>query len=172
MLSVFVCNGGRKEPSLAGFLSAFVCNCSQYSCVSTPGSIPACAGEPRSAPVFTEWQRVYPRVCGGTQPDGSVTKRAVGLSPRVRGNLVVACRCRSWLRSIPACAGEPSACPRRSTPMRVYPRVCGGTSRPASDDGNAAGLSPRVRGNRGLLRPCITVLRSIPACAGEPLGQD
>ena len=30
------------------------------------GSIPACAGEPSESPAWAGWQRVYPRVCGGT----------------------------------------------------------------------------------------------------------
>ena len=49
----------------------------------------------------------------------------------------------------------------------VYPRVCGGTGlrRPGQRVGE--GLSPRVRGNRGLATPPPN-LRSIPACAGEP----
>ena len=50
------------------------------------GSIPACAGEPRSLHLTMCVIEVYPRVCGGTgcvrlpRPVGS------GLSPRVRGN--------------------------------------------------------------------------------------
>ena len=51
---------------------------------------------------------VYPRVCGGTPPRLLPISGFWGLSPRVRGNLVIRLpRClRPW--SIPACAGEPS----------------------------------------------------------------
>ena len=73
---------------------------------------------------------VYPRVCGGTGPvltDAPIP--TVGLSPRVRGNLVWSARTvRS--RSIPACAGEPpSGAIQHQVPLPtgVYPRVCGGT---------------------------------------------
>ena len=73
-----------------------------------------------------------------------------------------------WKRSVPACAGEPGDARQQVHGHRVYPRVCGGTSLYALDDGDAVGLSPRVRGNpwsphRHLLRGW-----SIPACAGEP----
>ena len=48
------------------------------------GSIPACAGEPRTG---TRWRRlnwVYPRVCGGTDMKYIDPYRLQGLSPRVR----------------------------------------------------------------------------------------
>ena len=51
----------------------------------------------------------------------------------------------------------------------VYPRVCGGTLPTAPRRGQRVGLSPRVRGNPIDLRPAGAMLRSIPACAGEPL---
>ena len=90
-------------------------------------SIPACAGEPRS------WRRraisptFYPRVCGGTPALGRASGRPRVLSPRVRGNLSGAVRGYLRLGSIPACAGEPSSPPRRTTAATFYPRVCGGT---------------------------------------------
>ena len=53
--------------------------------------------------------------------------------------------------------------------VQVYPRVCGGTATTAERPAFVPGLSPRVRGNpvyRDLERKSV---RSIPACAGEPL---
>ena len=50
------------------------------------GSIPACAGEPRSAGRQCQRSRVYPRVCGGTVPGVPSSPSTPGLSPRVRGN--------------------------------------------------------------------------------------
>ena len=92
------------------------------------GSIPACAGEPdgsdRSQPVRT----VYPRVCGGTAGIVGMVVVAGGLSPRVRGNLLFGGGIDPAARSIPACAGEPLAGQMVMWPVRVYPRVCGGTS--------------------------------------------
>ena len=53
--------------------------------------------------------------------------------------------------------------------IRVYPRVCGGTSDTAIQQIRDQGLSPRVRGNpaRRDCRP--DPIWSIPACAGEPV---
>ena len=50
------------------------------------GSIPACAGEPRSLVMLTGVSGVYPRVCGGTSKGSQIGDIWAGLSPRVRGN--------------------------------------------------------------------------------------
>ena len=52
--------------------------------------------------------------------------------------------------------------------LKVYPRVCGGTTRKRWKIGLENGLSPRVRGNRLEDKCFYAVRRSIPACAGEP----
>ena len=111
------------------------------------GSIPACAGEPREQKRQISTLEVYPRVCGGTSPQGASHKSDAGLSPRVRGNLTAGCIAQIGRRSTPACAG---------------------TSPQGASHKSDAGLSPRVRGN-----PCCPPSlqrkpRSIPACAGEP----
>ena len=73
---------------------------------------------------------------------------------------------------IPACAGEPRQKGIATNMVKVYPRVCGGTRCAASALLSASGLSPRVRGNRAVLRVRgiggFHGLGSIPACAGEP----
>ena len=51
---------------------------------------------------------VYPRVCGGTNPNSFITVCGDGLSPRVRGNLCSVGRMPFCSGSIPACAGEPT----------------------------------------------------------------
>ena len=155
-----------------------------------PRSIPACAGEPGRDGGREGRGRVYPRVCGGTgQIMGLVSLRGgsipacagepalkkaaggpeVGLSPRVRGNPGMPGLRRTGRRSIPACAGEPtgSSRPRLSGP--VYPRVCGGTVHHDRDLDSIRGLSPRVRGNLFAYPNLLTMARSIPACAGEPI---
>ena len=112
------------------------------------GSIPACAGEPDtpSCPLYRGW--VYPRVCGGTCENHGHPFNVRGLSPRVRGNPPCRPASRISAGSIPACAGEPRRCFGTSRQSRVYPRVCGGTPSEGQRQGLAAGLSPRVRGNR------------------------
>ena len=72
-------------------------------------------------------------------------------------------------RSIPACAGEPDPDITEDRQAKVYPRVCGGTGLKSQDDTLIEGLSPRVRGNRVTVTAPPAWLRSIPACAGEPL---
>ena len=90
-------------------------------------SIPACAGEPQSERPNSESFSVYPRVCGGTRGKLTSPRKTGGLSPRVRGNPSQRAEAARFLRSIPACAGEPTTrSQRRNSPM-VYPRVCGGT---------------------------------------------
>ena len=52
--------------------------------------------------------------------------------------------------------------------FRVYPRVCGGTTIDNANTMAIFGLSPRVRGNPPRISSGAAILRSIPACAGEP----
>ena len=92
------------------------------------GSIPARAGEPGF--VYSEIlpEQVYPRACGGTCFVPSLYPQTTGLSPRVRGNRPLEWQRSSFLRSIPARAGEPIKYDERTAVNRVYPRACGGTS--------------------------------------------
>ena len=133
-----------------------------------PGSIPACAGEPAALPSPPRSGQVYPRVCGGTLWIVAEGGNAIGLSPRVRGNLDAGLRLHQTLRSIPACAGEPEDIAYPHTQRRVYPRVCGGTLTRAGYRYTPQGLSPRVRGNHDASRLPTLPAGSIPACAGEP----
>ena len=135
-----------------------------------PGSIPACAGEPLPSGSRMAMRRVYPRVCGGTCHSPPSQLSPPGLSPRVRGNRMAASRGAAFPRSIPACAGEPIPGQVSSDETTVYPRVCGGTPpRPVYVD-VVHGLSPRVRGNPACVPSAQGLVRSIPACAGEPVG--
>ena len=132
------------------------------------GSIPACAGEPAADSLNVKYEKVYPRVCGGTSTTGGHGAATAGLSPRVRGNRRQFARRDVRYRSIPACAGEPQQVITQRDPGRVYPRVCGGTRQPQQSCRSNSGLSPRVRGNpAGAYHPAVDG-GSIPACAGEP----
>ena len=134
-----------------------------------PRSIPACAGEPCSTAACWHLRRVYPRVCGGTWVVLMDITGAQGLSPRVRGNLQSRPYEPGFKRSIPACAGEPTRCEMCLTARQVYPRVCGGTYHNGTEVSHGSGLSPRVRGNHLAVLLHNETVRSIPACAGEPL---
>ena len=166
--------GGTSPPLLrssnAGGLSPRVRgNHSSTTSSNVPArSIPACAGEPLQMQSFLAPGKVYPRVCGGTASNAVISCSREGLSPRVRGNLQRGLDKSGDFRSIPACAGEPSARKRRTWAQTVYPRVCGGTTVWAALVAYVIGLSPRVRGNLACTSSCSMVLGSIPACAGEP----
>ena len=134
-----------------------------------PRSIPACAGEPDGRGRLCPVAKVYPRLCGGTMVLEYVRLSGMGLSPPVRGNPYLIRSRLAKVRSIPACAGEPSLAARSMERARVYPRLCGGTGDDGVGMGFEEGLSPPVRGN---LHPCVDAvdaLGSIPACAGEPI---
>ena len=117
----------------------------------SPGSIPACAGEPCSLKTLFGMSRVYPRVCGGTIVTSRIKAPGSGLSPRVRGNRPYLAERPGDPGSIPACAGEPGRAYASHTISGVYPRVCGGTCDGAIIAARQCGLSPRVRGNPALL---------------------
>ena len=132
-------------------------------------SIPACAGEPGGGATRDKIQGVYPRVCGGTTPWSRLCSRPIGLSPRVRGNPPLGLAFAGQQGSIPACAGEPGPIQVVMGFDQVYPRVCGGTIAAHRRHYSAEGLSPRVRGNQLNLVGTLRQVRSIPACAGEPI---
>ena len=111
------------------------------------GTIPACAGEPRSGADPLDISRDYPRVCGGTGPRSRGPTTIKGLSPRVRGNPIEAGLDRRQHGTIPACAGEPPVGLIVEMLEKDYPRVCGGTFVVNSHRNPLRGLSPRVRGN-------------------------
>ena len=131
------------------------------------GSIPACAGETLYRLGRRSDRRVYPRVCGGNLPLSHGAGIPVGLSPRVRGKLVVILEEEDLVGSIPACAGETPLALRARWQAAVYPRVCGGNSNCCGNANDTGGLSPRVRGKP--VDPSVETLfdGSIPACAGE-----
>ena len=121
---------------------------SRYEPPMNPRSIPARAGEPFEDQEIDGVIRVYPRACGGTCSASSWRYSPVGLSPRVRGNLLPEPVGAQIMRSIPARAGEPTTTSSSTSARPVYPRACGGTTPPDFIAYTGLGLSPRVRGNR------------------------
>ena len=75
--------------------------------VQAKRSIPACAGDPARAELGRCFESVYPRVCGGTLYTSAQALQWAGLSPRVRGILMIPAYRAPCGRSIPACAGDP-----------------------------------------------------------------
>ena len=135
---------------------------------SSPGTIPALAGEPGCRIGRRVDRGYYPRARGGTRHQASDEMVKAGLSPRSRGNRSIRLILRSYSGTIPALAGEPCVSRGLSGNLRDYPRARGGTSAICTRHRLIEGLSPRSRGNR------IDALRdgkrsgTIPALAGEP----
>ena len=133
-----------------------------------PGSIPACAGKPRSPGPTPSSSRVHPRVCGEAPPPRGRRARVRGPSPRVRGSPPPGCGGDVRGRSIPACAGKPSSSAVSARWRRVHPRVCGEATVAISPHTPSRGPSPRVRGSLSSQSQGSLCVRSIPACAGKP----
>ena len=112
--------------------------------------------------------KVYPRAYGGTLHRFGAQAPGVGLSPRVRGNLLDPKSVCNRIGSIPARTGEPVLPKPMLASLSVYPRAYGGTSVIAQTRASMRGLSPRVRGNPAESNPRISNKRSIPARTGEP----
>ena len=110
---------------------------------------------------------VYPRPCGGNGETGYHYGASKGLSPPVRGKQVGGRQFLSFLRSIPARAGETLAEPGDEDEDEVYPRPCGGNAGNRDLAGGAGGLSPPVRGKRNDDKRGTVGGGSIPARAGE-----
>ena len=115
-------------------------------------------------------REVYPRECGATPYDGCTSYQIGGLSPRVRGNHIAADSAGTRTRSIPASAGQPVLSSTGGVDFTVYPRECGATAAAARGIPDTKGLSPRVRGNPGVPLNAVIEQRSIPASAGQPIG--
>ena len=129
--------------------------------------IPACAGNSTTVWDCAWPSAVHPRVCG--ELDGGVvwTSSSVGSSPRVRGTPARCAGSRRRARFIPACAGNSKRQKSVLEPGTVHPRVCGELSNAAAMRLPSAGSSPRVRGTPGKTPAAPSMLRFIPACAGN-----
>ena len=132
------------------------------------GSIPACAGAPRSFILCEKRLQVYPRLRGGTEGIDERNVGMLGLSPLARGHLRTGAGRNRGVGSIPACAGAPSFLIGLLRFQRVYPRLRGGTIGEYCEAAAAEGLSPLARGHHRRMDVRKRGRRSIPACAGAP----
>ena len=157
-------HGGGRSPRVRGSPIGRKCRGGRRR------SIPACAGEPRGFGSIWGLMWVDPRVCGGATKMLWLLSAKRGRSPRVRGSRFASRRLAAVARAIPACAGEPWRGYRGRNRGRVDPRVCGGAASFMSPRAASGGRSPRVRGSRPHHGRQCHLGGSIPACAGEPLG--
>ena len=133
------------------------------------GPIPAYAGQPKITAAGFAGHGAYPRVCGATSAPIGTIAQGQGLSPRMRGNLLLLQRASGHHGPIPAYAGQPPTSRRPRTSGGAYPRVCGATGVPSGPTGAGDGLSPRMRGNRRLVSVGKAQFGPIPAYAGQPV---
>ena len=142
--------------------------CCYFSCAYLDGTIPALAGEPyhRHGRKVVLWD--YPRARGGTFQFVGFYGRSSGLSPRSRGNPLSGTFTEPILGTIPALAGEPYGPNGENVCFGDYPRARGGTDFAGETTRTKKGLSPRSRGNPGLLAAEPPRPGTIPALAGEP----
>jgi len=91
-----------------------------------------------------------------------------GPSPRRRGNPQRDGSEHDGTRTIPAQAGEPAAHRTGASAVTDHPRAGGGTHSQTVHSGTSSGPSPRRRGNLSPMISVMSVMRTIPAQAGEP----
>ncbi len=132
------------------------------------GSIPAHAGEPRSAALTTRPTRVHPRPRGGAKLSSFVLPTITGPSPPTRGSPRRPHGRHERHGSIPAHAGEPPRAVRHRLPRRVHPRPRGGAEGERTTKGGGGGPSPPTRGSPPTAQAGDDAHGSIPAHAGEP----
>src|SRR5690606_31806835 len=110
---------------------------------------------------------VYPRGCGERFRDPLPWQCPAGLSPRMRGTAKPQPRRTTRVRFIPADAGNgPPSAPNPAHPT-VYPRGCGERNARHIAAIRQIGLSPRMRGTGIAGYRHSTVIRFIPADAGN-----
>ncbi|KXS36375.1 MAG: hypothetical protein AWU55_3020 [Halomonadaceae bacterium T82-2] len=128
--------------------------------------IPAPAGIGRPPPLPPAMTAGYPRACGDRFWRTSCQTRRFGLSPRLRGSVVVVVGEIGWPRVIPAPAGIGPAAMAPRRPSTGYPRACGDRGITWVAAAMVCGLSPRLRGSGGGRRVAELADRVIPAPAG------
>src|SRR5690625_1592384 len=135
---------------------------------SSPGSIPMCMGPPLSRPAHAVRYRVYPLVYGATLHSLIHAQAVPGLSPSVRGHLLVLPPMPSQKGSIPMCMGPPTTRLSILSPCRVYPHVYGATKSTSHMNAFVGGLSPCVWGHPVKENEAKSIRGSIPMCMGPP----
>ena len=95
-----------------------------------------------------------------------------GLSPYVRGKLILMVNLSFRTRSIPVCTGETHRVRTNQLSPGVYPRMYGGNQGNRQVGYDVNGLSPYVRGKLGIEAGGRLSGGSIPVCTGETVIDD
>ncbi len=129
--------------------------------------IPAWAGNTEIELAMIRIYAVHPRVGGEHRRDLVGLALCLGSSPRGRGTLSPRLSEVSWLRFIPAWAGNTFVYPEQTNDTKVHPRVGGEHCPLAIGTGLPDGSSPRGRGTRRWTTRKTRRRRFIPAWAGN-----
>ncbi len=132
------------------------------------GSISAHAEQPPGRRWQTAHSRVYLRACGATRSASRIAGAVLGLSPRMRSNLIWLAMAQARWGSISAHAEQPGSRNWRANGTRVYLRACGATSGTLQFLHVSEGLSPRMRSNRRRDYRTTLGIGSISAHAEQP----
>ena len=133
--------------------------------------IPAWAGNTGSRKTVRLKTAVHPRVGGEHFCTHTIERRKFGSSPRGRGTRTSTNSTATRLRFIPAWAGNTVRQRRSTKQASVHPRVGGEHGRPGVQSSAVLGSSPRGRGTHRSEAVAMTVVRFIPAWAGNTLGR-
>ncbi len=132
--------------------------------------IPAPAGNTSK----NSWRRsatsVHPRACGEHTASNGGAGSYFGSSPRLRGTLGQRVARYSWMRFIPAPAGNTLSRSGRVPGWPVHPRACGEHVQTDTLVEHINGSSPRLRGTRAGAGRADAAVRFIPAPAGNTCG--
>ena len=129
--------------------------------------IPACAGNAPAPRATAESPSVHPRMRGERLFGSTDSIRWFGSSPHARGTLPHHQLAQRDERFIPACAGNAGDQYHFFSTISVHPRMRGERQGRGGFQKREAGSSPHARGT--LCRKAFTasMLRFIPACAGN-----
>ena len=129
--------------------------------------IPAHAGQTNSVPAKRSSHADHPRACGANVMVPSACMLMVGSSPRMRGKPRLERDDSRTRRIIPAHAGQTWVWIRFFQTTTDHPRACGANEQDADSDPDRIGSSPRMRGKRRRQDAHASLLRIIPAHAGQ-----
>ena len=134
------------------------------------GSSPRLRGTLKPVVLLRARGRFIPAPAGNAQEAGILNSGDSGSSPRLRGTRPPSPLPCLMPRFIPAPAGNAGDPLLDRYRHSVHPRACG--ERPDDEDAGAAltGSSPRLRGTQSWVFWWLSVLRFIPAPAGNAFG--
>ena len=144
--------------------------CHNHGGSGCQGIIPADAGNTKRLSVRLCLTEDHPRGCGEHTFITSARYMSRGSSPRMRGTPPIIIGYGSHGGIIPADAGNTSNSRAKLWPKRDHPRGCGEHGMQSLAHSQDAGSSPRMRGTQKLPTLTGTIIRIIPADAGNTMG--